>query len=242
MNARSGGGEPRPSPKFPAGACLQVTAEHSVSVYSYRCTRMIECSRSDGTERMQKHRLTFIRLLVACAWLLSSCGPMTIKDATTQTFVPIQGWVLELHQEVTIPPNRTRLFFQGGRVSRGINEYEPHCQLRVRPISTQPRPVHPDRFSIDKAFGEVDSIVSNGPVRLAAADTAVVMGGGGDGDGPGQLIHFYYLGLHSDRQPDVSYLVCGGALNDPAFSRYPTLQEIRAALGDYATLVTPGDR
>ncbi|MCO6412469.1 MAG: hypothetical protein J5I92_06965 [Thiogranum sp.] len=191
---------------------------------------------------MQKHQFTFIGLLVACPWLLSACGPMTIKDTTTQTFVPIQGWVLELHQEVTIPPNRTRVFFQDGRVSFGINEYEPHCQLRVRPISTQPRPVHPDRFSIDKAFGKVGPVVSNGPVRLAAAGTMVVMGDGGDGDGPGQLIYFYYLGLHSDRQPDVSYLVCGGALNDPAFALYPTLQEIRASLGDYATLVTSGDR
>jgi hypothetical protein len=191
---------------------------------------------------VQKRQFTLIGLLAACPWLLSACGPMTIKDMTTQRFVPIQGWVLELHQEVTISPNRTRLFFQDGRVSYGINEYEPHCQLRVRPISTQPRPVHPDRFSIDKAFGDVDSIVSNGPVRLAAAGTAVVMGDGGDGDGPGQVIYFYYLGLHSDRQPDVSYLVCGGALNDPAFARYPTLQEIRASLGDYATLVTPGDR
>ena len=236
------GTEPGRSSRFPAETCLPVTADPSGSVYTYRCTQVIGCSRSDGTARMQKQQLTFIGALAACAWLLSACGPMTIKDAATQTFVPIEGWVLELHQEVTIPPNRTRLFFQGGRVSNGINEYEPHCQLRVRPISTQPRPVHPDRFRIDKAFGEVDSIVSNGPVRLAAAGSAVVMGGGGDGDGPGQLIHFFYLGLHSERQPDVSYLVCGGPLNDPAFSRYPTLQEIRASLGDYATLVTAGDR
>jgi hypothetical protein len=190
---------------------------------------------------MRDHRFTFIALLVVCTWLLSACGPMTIKDTATHTFVPIQDWVLELHQDVTIPPNRTRVFFQDGRVVYGINEYEPHCQLRVRPISEQPQPVHADRFTIEKVFGTVDSIVSNGAIRLAAAGTAVVMGGGGGGDGPSQVIYFYFMGLHSDRQPDVSYLVCGGALNDPALARYPTLQEIRAALGDRATLVTPGD-
>jgi hypothetical protein len=190
---------------------------------------------------MRDHRFTFVALLVVCPWLLSACGPMTIKDTATHTFVPIQDWVLELHQDVTIPPNRTRVFFQDGRVVYGINEYEPHCQLRVRPISEQPQPVHADRFTIEKVFGTVDSIVSNGAIRLAAAGTAVVMGGGGGGDGPSQVIYFYFMGLHSDKQPDVSYLVCGGALNDPALARYPTLQEVRASMGDYATLVTPGD-
>jgi hypothetical protein len=190
---------------------------------------------------MQDRRFTVIGLFVACAWLLSACGPMTIRDTATHTFVPIQGWVLELHQDVTIPPNRTRIFFQEGRASYGINEYEPHCQLRVRPISERPQPVHADRFTIEKVFGNVDSIVSNDPIRLAAAGTAVVMGGGGDGDGPSRVIYFYFMGLHSDKQPDVSYLVCGGALDDAALARYPTLQEIRTAMGDYATLVTPGN-
>ena len=30
-----------------------------------------------------------------------------------------------------------------------------------------------------------------------------------------------------------------GTLDDPAFAEYPTIQEIRSALGDYATVILP---
>jgi hypothetical protein len=190
---------------------------------------------------MNNNRFNLIGFLVVLPWLLAACGPTLIKDATTRSYVPIQGWTLELRQDVTIPPNRTRVFFQEGRVSYGINEYEPHCQLRVRKISEQPQSVRADRFSIENVFGANGQIVSSDRIQLAAAGAAVVMGGGdGGGDGPSQLIYFYFMGLHADKQPNVTYLVCGGALNDAALARYPTIQDIRTALGDYATLIIPG--
>ena len=67
--------------------------------------------------------------------LLSACGPVTIKDETKQAYIPIHGRVFELHQKVTMPPHRTRVFFQAGRLSHGINELESHCQLKVHDIS-----------------------------------------------------------------------------------------------------------
>jgi hypothetical protein len=151
--------------------------------------------------------------------------------------------MLELHQDVTIPSSHTRVFFQEGKLVYGINEYKPHCQLRVWDISKQPQSVHADRFSIEKVFGTVDQIVSNTRIRLAAADAAVITDGGGDGDGDGmsQLIYFYFMKLHADKQPNVTYLVCGGALDDAAFAKYPTIQDIGASMGDYATLIIPGD-
>lgn len=187
---------------------------------------------------MHHNRRHFMKLLAVVPWLLSGCGPTTIKDTATQTYVPIQGWMLELHRDVTIPPGRTRVFFQDGRLSHGINEYKPHCQLRVWEISEHPQSVRSDRFSIEKVFGSFDQIVSNGQLRFVAA-AAVVMGGGGDGDGMGQLMHLYHMELHADTQPNVTYLVCGGKLDDPAFAKYPTIQDIRTSMGDYATLIIP---
>jgi hypothetical protein len=45
----------------------------------------------------------------------------------------------------------------------------------------------------------------------------------------------YTLYLHSDRQPDLLSLVCGGAFDSPALASRPTLQDIESALGEYAT-------
>jgi hypothetical protein len=49
-------------------------------------------------------------------------------------------------------------------------------------------------------------------------------------------MYTYFMGLHSDRQPHVTYFVCGGAFEEPALADYPTLQDIQAAMGGYATL------
>jgi len=47
--------------------------------------------------------------------------------------------------------------------------------------------------------------------------------------------------LRADKQPNVTYLVCGGALEDAARAKYPTIQDIRTSMGDYATLIIPGE-
>ena len=190
---------------------------------------------------MPYKQLAFITLLFTFHWLLLACGPMTIKDTITQSYIPIQGWIVELLQNVVIPPGRTRVFFQGGRLLYAVNEYEPHCQLRVRDISEQPQTVHADRFIIDKVFGSVGEIVSNDRVLLAAADATVIAGGGGNGNGEGRLIYFYFMGLHADKQPHVTYLVCGGASEEPSLADYPAIQDIYTSMGDYATLILPED-
>ena len=190
---------------------------------------------------MPYKRPTFIAFLFTVHWLLLACGPMTIKDTTTQSYIPMQGWILELHQNIVIPPGRTRVFFQGGRLLYAVNEYEPHCQLRVRDISEQPQAVHADRFTIDKVFGSVGEIVSNDSILLAAAGATVIAGGGGNGNGEGRLIYSYLMSLHADKQPHVTYLVCGGASEEPYRAEYPTLQDIYTSIGDYATLMLPED-
>jgi hypothetical protein len=190
---------------------------------------------------MLYRRLTLITFFFSLHWLLLACGPVTIKDATNQSYIPIQGSILELHQDIVIPPRRTRVFFQEGRILYVINDFKPHCQLRVRDISEQSQSVHANRFTIENVYGFEDEIVSSDRIHLAAAGGTVIAGGDGGGDGESRLTFFYFMGLHAEKQTNVTYLVCGGALEDPAFAEYPTIQEIRAAMGDYATLILPGD-
>ncbi|MEA2078766.1 MAG: hypothetical protein U9P00_02720 [Pseudomonadota bacterium] len=186
-------------------------------------------------------RRWFLVMLVLSCHCLAACGPLTIKDTTTQSYIPIQGGILELHQDVVIPAHRTRVFFQDGRSLYGINEYYPHCELRVRDISEHTQTVHADRFSIDEVFGTVDQVVASGRIRLAAARaTIIASGGGGGGNGETRLMYTYFMALHSDQQPNVSYFVCGGAFEEPALADYPTLQDVQTAMGDYATLTLDG--
>jgi hypothetical protein len=176
--------------------------------------------------------------MAAC--LLAACGPVLIRNEARREYVPLQNAVFELHRDVDVPPERARVFFQRGQVEPTANEYHPHCELTVRNLADRPQTIHADRFLVTHVSTDIVHVVTSGDVVVAVnVDIQLSSGGGGDsgGDGEGRQMKAYILYLHSDRQPDVLSLVCGGAFDIPARAARPSLQEIAHTLGDYATLV-----
>ena len=172
--------------------------------------------------------------------LLAACGPLVIRDDARKEYVPLGSAVLELHRDVDIPPERTRVFFQDGQVQSGLNEFRPHCELTVRNLVDRPQTVYPDRFRVTRVSTDTVQVATGGNVVIAVnVDIQLSSGGGGDsgGDGEGRQMKTYIFRLHSDRQPDVLSLVCGGAFDIPARAARPSLQQIEHALGDYASLL-----
>jgi hypothetical protein len=86
-------------------------------------------------------------------------------------------------------------------------------------------------------YGRDGEVVMKDLIRLAAVGSADIMADGGNGEG--MKIYSYLMKLHSDYQPQVTYLACGGVADYPAFADYPTLQDIYTSIGDYAVLVRP---
>lgn len=161
---------------------------------------------------------------------LQACGPLSVKDAQTGAWVPLQEGTLELHRPVDIPPNRSRIFLQNGEATGRIDEYQPFCYLQLSTLRAETQTVRPDRFTVSPVGERFELVVQRlvtDPYQLAAARS--------DG-GPSMVSDVLYFRLHSSSQPHVSRLACGGAFDDPANAYAPTLQEIAAALGSYASL------
>jgi hypothetical protein len=174
------------------------------------------------------------------AAVLVACGPLVIRDDARREYVPLTRAVLELHRDVDVPPERARVFFQGGQPQPAASEYHPHCELTVGTLVDRPRTIHADRFRVTRFSTDTVHVASSGDVVVAVnVDIQLSSGGGGGsgGDGEGRQMKAYIFYLHSERQPDVLSLVCGGAFDIPARAARPTLQDIAQALGDYATLV-----
>ena len=57
-----------------------------------------------------------------------------------------------------------------------------------------------------------------------------------DGGDSQWYMNTYHMTLQSDAHKEAPVLVCGGAYNYAFSVRYPSLQEMLAALGDYAVL------
>lgn len=177
------------------------------------------------------------RLLLVCllGMPLQACGPQQIRNAQTGDWVPFQAGTLELHREIRIPGERTRTFFQNGAQQPGINEFKPFCQLEVNRLREEPQTVQPDSFTITHVGGKTETVVALTPTLVASLDNNVAWLDRNDG-GPLRVTQILYFRLHSNRQPDVRELGCGGAFDSPGNAAAPTLQEIAAALGENATL------
>jgi hypothetical protein len=151
--------------------------------------------------------------------------------------MPIQTGTFELHREVSFPRERTRIFFQDGAILASINEFQPHCQLEIGPLRETVQRVQPDHFRITRVATRTDQVVLTQPIRLAAVGIggSLLFGRSSDG-GESRRMQVYLFRLHSERQPQVRQLNCGGAFDDPGLAEWPTLQDIARSLGDYATL------
>lgn len=173
-------------------------------------------------------------VLLIPLFLLQACGPLTIRDSVTNTYVPILTGSLELRREVSFPRERTRVFFQDGEVVSSVNEFEAHCQLEIDPLRDEVQRVEPDRFEITRVSTRIDQVVQREPIQLAALGWGGLfhMGDGGET----RQMQVYLFRLYSERQPQVRQLNCGGAFDDPGRAEWPTLQDIVWALGGHGTL------
>jgi hypothetical protein len=176
--------------------------------------------------------LRFLATLAMLLWLTACSSGAPPRPGDT-LFDQLPGGQFTLHRDITIAPGRVRVIFQGGNAAYGASEFLPRCELEVRQILESPQTVAAGSYRIGKVFG-IQRYVNHptGRILLAAA-----------GD-PGRLagtfnewsMYTYHMQLLNAQQAHAATLICGGSYNDPFHVRYPSLQEMQGALGNYATL------
>lgn len=174
-------------------------------------------------------------MLPAVLLLLTACqSGISVRPGAT-LFKQLSGGQFVLHRTMIIPPGRVRVIFQQGVASVGASEFQPRCELEVRHILETPQNIPAASFRIGKVRGmqrfvkrQSDSILLAAigePVRLAD-----------DGDSQWYMYTYRMQLINDQSQDEAPTLICGGAYNFAFYAHYPTLQEMRESLGDYATL------
>ena len=131
--------------------------------------------------------------------------------------------VVTLTREITIPPNRARAVFQGGRQVDGGGGYAPHCELEISTVSEQPQVVRPDRFGVRRIGSRVVGDQDTGmPPRLFGRDAFFCIE---------DMIYETDIRLGSDIQPGVRRILCRQTFDTCTGGRFLSLGEIQAILG-----------
>ncbi len=170
-------------------------------------------------------------LLVGC----SQTG-LVNKDPATYWTLPPVGTTVELHETLTVPGGHTRVFLQRGKVvsKQGFDRYVPSCNFEIRTLSEQSREIRPESFLVTRVQRETAEVVQQDyPVMLAGLNHA------GMDDGLPMIVQSVHLWISTDLQPDIMRLTCRGAFDDPSAVEPPSIEQMRKALGNYASLKLP---
>ncbi len=173
--------------------------------------------------------ILLIALLAACSNFMGR--PDNSQDA---------GYRVILHKPLTIVPEVARVFLQAGKAfpQNGLDEYEPHCSFEVRKVlPEQLQTIEPDTFKVTRVQRLMEEVVWLRPVQVASLQLTSAAVDSGSSD----IFEGYHFWLYSEQQPDVLRMTCRYILTEPWNSRPPTLEEMRFALGDFATISTRGD-
>lgn len=179
-----------------------------------------------------------LSILLLVALVLAACQPMVKRDENYAYYHPPAGTTVVIKKVIEVPPGRTRAFFQyGNAITYGErNRFYPNCEFEILTLADTVRTIQPGEFRVKRVTIKRDQVADNGPRLLAGIGIGV---GLGDSDGPSDIMHVVEMRLQSAEQPDVYRLVCRGGEDNPADARPPSINEMRAALGEYATLELP---
>ena len=178
--------------------------------------------------------LRFIFLVIIAALSLAACNAGLPAGDGQTLFRVLPGSEFILHKDIVIPPGRLRIVFQGGKLLYGASEFAPRCELVLRRFSEEPQTIHAGTYRIDTVRGQDRYVLRpDDNTVLAAAEVLQTASDSGDSQWHMQT---YHMTLQSEVPADAPALICGGAYNFAFYVRYPDLQDMQAALGDYALL------
>lgn len=188
-------------------------------------------------------------LLIGSALLSAACTTPPVGDPASRYYDIPTGSTFTVRQDIEIPPGWARAHLQGGRVvaKAALRRYEPYCEIEVNDVSATPRQVvRAGAFTIQRAWREQELGAVDRGIKLAASGAtrfdvvaALLLGESGRDGGSLLVLNLVRLALSSLAQPQVRELRCAAGWADQALALYPTVAEMRGALGELAGIEIP---
>jgi hypothetical protein len=186
---------------------------------------------------------TSVLIATAASSLLVACTSIDVTDPTSRYYeIPVASIVV-VEDAIPIPPDSAHVVLQDGKIvaPQKLRRYEPFCEIEVNDVLEAEQHVRPGRFAVTRVVRQQQLGAGHQPVLLAGITLA---GSGGlrmDGalrtgiDDPFAL-NAVHLRLTSSEQPNVRELRCAAGWAFLSSAVYPTLAEMRGALGSFVRI------
>lgn len=173
---------------------------------------------------------------LAAGVLLAACAAVGPDGPAARHFeIPTTASVV-VRQAIVIPGGSAHAILQGAPVTRGeLRRYEPYCEIELNDVHESEQAVRPGRFAITRVVRESLWAADDVPGRLTALAAAVKVDCCGSTDAP-YVLKGVRLRLHASEQPNVRELRCMAGWALAPVSLYPTVVEMREALGSFVAI------
>lgn len=176
--------------------------------------------------------------VVVFVLLLAGCASLESPDPASPYYAYPPGWVAQLNQPLTVPAGSATVRLQYGQVvpRNSVQEQDPFCVVELNTVSNAPQTVQPGRFEVWRITRNVSSILARRTSSPFMQARYVF------DDSPTFLYYITAFRLRDPAQPNLRGMTCAWnqmAPGNQSLMRHLRLGEIRAALGDWITLVPP---
>ena len=169
--------------------------------------------------------------------VISGCGASFSNSMVRPSVSPAA--IVQVNQQLEIPNGKARVYIQDGAITtlRNIDKWSTYCSVLMRQIRASGEPkqsVSPGQFIITKVIESEDNTRSRRTYVASLGwfiDVTV--------DRPVHVIFDVEMQLSSAEQPGVRALICEKRPDNRGLYNYPTLEEIRIALGNMIEIRSP---
>jgi len=178
-----------------------------------------------------------ILAVTGIAIIISGCGA-SLKNTMVRPSVSPAA-IVQVNQQLEIPTRKNRVYIQDGAVIalRDKDEWSTYCRVLMhkRHATNEPKLiVSPGQFTITKVIETEDNTGSRRTYVASLGWFIDVRF-----DRPVHVIFAVEMQLSSADQPGVRALICEKRSDNLGRYNYPTLEEIRIALGNTIEIKTP---
>jgi hypothetical protein len=178
-------------------------------------------------------------LVLAAVFLLGGCAGLESADPASPYYAYSSGWTVRLHRPLQVPADAATVRLQYGQIvpRNSVQEHDPFCVVELDTVRAEPQTLQPGRFEVWRVTRSVN------PVTAAASP--IIKAGLVVDDDDGDPTFLYFITefrLRDPAQPNLRGMRCAWnqmAPGNRALMRHLTLAEIRAALGEWMTLIPP---
>ncbi len=190
---------------------------------------------------LRRKLITRACLIIAGLVIVNGCARLSAYNTSFAAVNPAS--VVYINKSYEVPHQRARIFIQFGEhhpTKNTIDKYFPYCSIQVQNLTSPGEPnkqVKPGRFQVYEVRQFNDWIPIGGTYVASLTMTMEV----DNRIRPSDVIYQVQMRMRSPEQPDVVGLICVKHSDEPFRSHgyYPSLAEMRTALGDAVDIEPP---